>query len=93
MMTKHNPFPSNCLPLTEKVKANDNLKKLMNISLSIASLVNNDPEENNHKRRGSEYQIIDFKQNAEDKQASSKRIHHNYSHFIAAQTTRAPNTK
>ena len=92
-MTKHNPFPSNCLPLSEKVKNSDNLKKLMNISLSIASLVNKDVEEINHKRRGSEYQIIDFKKNAEDRHASSKRIHHNYSHFITAQTTRAPNTK
>lgn len=59
MMTKYSPFPSNCLPYSEKFNNSGNLKKLFEISRSIANIVTKDNEVSNHKRRRSD-QIMDL---------------------------------
>jgi hypothetical protein len=42
MMGKHNPFPPNCLPYPDNAKNSEHLKKLLDISQSIAEIVSRD---------------------------------------------------
>jgi hypothetical protein len=86
LMRKHSAIPTNCLPV-DKAGNSQKLKKIVDISRSIASLVSSDLDAVTQRRRISQYQLIDFQTNA-DHTNSSKRIHHN-SHFINAH---APHT-
>ncbi len=83
LMKKHSTIPANCLPV-DKAGNSQKLKKIVDISRSIASLVSSDLDTVPHRRRISQYQLLDFQANA-DHSNSSKRIHHN-SHFINAHT-------
>lgn len=79
LMRKQSPIPSNCLPV-DKSGNSSKLRKIVDISKSIASLVSSDLDAIPERRRISQYQLMDFQTNAENSH-SSKRIHHN-SHFI-----------
>lgn len=68
------------------------MQKILDISRSIASLVNGESDQMMHRRKLSEYQVVDFKAAQEDRHASSRRIHHNYSHFIGAQPAKTANS-
>lgn len=79
LMRKHSPIPSNCLPV-DKSGNSSKLRKIVDISKSIASLVSSDIDTVPQHRRISQYRLMDFQNNAEHNY-SSKRIHHN-SYFI-----------
>jgi hypothetical protein len=93
MIAKHNPFPSNCLPIAEKNKHTQNMKKLFDISRSIADVVASDRTNNDQKTRRSESQIINFDSNSQENQSSSKRIHNVGSHYATMQAARTLSLK
>lgn len=77
-LTRHNPLPHNCLPLSPKQTQRDSLKKLLEINQTIMDML--EPPLSPHKGH-----LLSI-----DSDRNTKRIHPNVSYLA---TTINPNTE
>lgn len=92
MMAKHNPFPANCLPIADRNRHNENLKKLLDINRTIAGIVSTDQSGNERSAR-SESQNIRFDSKSQESHTSTKRIHNLLTHYSSIQNAKANSGK
>jgi len=86
-MTRNSLVPSNCLPLSPASQNTETISQLLGINRSICDLIDSHSQNNQHKRRKSDYQTINIEQKPDGESVNSKRIHHNFTHFASTQQT------